>query len=596
MKIHKELVSQFVIPFLVLASIGAYLLANLVLHQQLIGLFILFAGIIIGSFDLVEDTAKSIMEGDFALDYIAILAIAVSILTGEYLVAAILVLMLSGGNTLEKYATRQAKASLTALKDRIPNQVVLWKDGHAGNKVSIESVNVGSLIFVRKGEVIPLDGVLQSENAQTDESSLTGEPYMMEKEKGDHVRSGTINVSDPIVIRVTKADADSTYRKIIEMVKQAQEEKPRIVRLAKKYSTVFTIITLVIAGSAFIIWRDFTRVLAILVIATPCPLILATPIALIGGMNSAAKKRIIVKKLSSMETLSRVNTLIFDKTGTITIGKPVVRQVKIVDRKYTLKDVYSISEAIERNSLHPLAKAVVSAAREFNAPVMHAAGIEEKIGLGISGTVNRKRFTLSKPPKQEKTAIMLMEGGSLVAELYFEDSIKSDSVIIVDKLRRAGLELHIFTGDKREAADSIVKHIREPVSVRAECSPEDKKNGVKELKSLGRITAMVGDGINDAPALAIADVGMVFSHEEHTAASEAADMVFLGGDLKAVHDAIQISKNTIGIAMQSIIVGIGLSIIGMLLAAFGFIPPIIGAFLQEVIDVSVIINALRASR
>jgi len=340
---------------------------------------------------------------------------------------------------------------------------------------------------------------------------------------------------------------------------------------------------------------DLIRALAVLAIATPCPLIIATPIALLGGVNAASKKNIIVKKLASLEILSRAQALIFDKTGTITLGRPIVVEFKN-QSKYEDLDILAISEGIERNSLHPLAKAVVEYAKLNKAKIIHADNIAEKIGQGILGTVNGKTYKLAKMESKEGMTIGIYEKNILLAFFRFEDEIKKESKTIIQTLKNKGFELFIFTGDKKEAAEKLVESLGLEVTVKAECTPEDKQKGIQELKKQGKITAMVGDGINDAPALALADVGMVFSNEEQTAASEAADLVFLGGNFSLVVDSMNIAKRTIYIAKQSIFVGIGISILGMVFASLGFITPIAGAFLQEGIDVAVIINALRASR
>ncbi len=593
---YVQLAKEFKNPLGILAGTIAYLLLSL-FHFKAVALVVVIAAIGLGSYTLFRDIFVSVLKRQFALDYIAILAIVTALITKEYFVAAVLALMISSGKTLDEYGVSQAKKSLTKLVERIPDSVILWKKGRSGRKEKIKNVRVGQEILVRKGEVIALDGMLVSESGQTDESSLTGEPYLIDKLKGDQIRSGTINIGEPIVIRVTKAEKDSTYKKIVAMVKEAQEEKSPLVRLADKYSIAFTIITLAIAAFAFFhSGQNLNHVLAVLAIATPCPLLIATPIALLGGVNASAKRRIIVKKLSSLEALSRISTIIFDKTGTITLGKPQLTGLKIAAKRYKAKDVLAIAEAIERNSLHPLAKAIVAYARERNVPVLHAVDIKEKIGSGISGVVRGKRYSLSKIPETSRMTIGLMEGKRAIAMFIFEDQIKEESKEIITHLEKLGLELFIFTGDRREVAEEVAMQLGGNVVVKAECTPEDKKKGIEELRKQGKVVAMVGDGINDAPALAFADVGLVFSNEEQTAASEAADIVFLGGDFSLVMESFNIAKRTIGIAKQSIIGGIGLSIIGMLLASVGIIPPIVGAGIQEAIDVVVIINALRASR
>lgn len=591
-----NLLREFKVPLLILAAILVYLILN-IFNLHFFAKAAILGATLLGSFELFREIFLSLLKRRFALDYIAILAIIVALITQEYLVAAILALMISSGRTLEEYGVSQAKKSLSKLVERIPNEVVIWETNKPGKTEKINNIKVGDEILVRKGEVIGLDGILMSEYGLTDESSLTGEPYIIDKIKGDLIRSGTINNGDPIVIKVSKAEKDSTYKKIIDMVKKAQDEKSPMIRLADKYSIIFTVITLTIAGFAFFNSNmDLIRVLAVLAIATPCPLIIATPIALLGGVNASSKKRIIVKKLASLEIFSRINAIIFDKTGTITLGRPELAGIKNLSKDYAEKEILGIAEAIERNSLHPLAKAIVYYAKNKKVPTFHALNIEEKVGVGISGLVDGKRYTLSKLQSQTGMEIALTHIDKQIAIFRFEDEIKQESKEIIRHLKSIGLELFIFTGDKKEAAEKVALKLGQSVTIKAECTPEDKQEGIKKLRNKGKVTAMVGDGINDAPALALADVGLVFSNEEQTAASEAADIVFLGGDFSLVLDSFKIAKRTIGIATQSILWGIGMSIAGMALASLGFIPPIAGAGLQEAIDVAVIINALRASR
>ncbi|MEI6533541.1 MAG: heavy metal translocating P-type ATPase [Candidatus Roizmanbacteria bacterium] len=588
----KEIITTFAIPLFVLGGILLSLVATYILKSRELTILILIPVIISGSLKLIRDTYNSIIHKQFALDYIALLAITVGLLTGNFLVSAVIVLMLSGGTQLEEYGMQRAKRSLTSLTDRIPHMVIL---AQTNEEIAIEKIEVGQLILVRKGEVIPLDGILVSKSGLTDESSLTGEPYIIDKEKGDILRSGTINMGNSIMIEVTKAEKDSTYRKIIDMVRKAQTEKAPMIRLANKYSTIFTLLTFFLAGLAYYISQDFGRVLAVLVIATPCPLILATPIALMGGMNASAHRRIIVKRLAGIETLSRIDTIIFDKTGTITLGKPIVSDLKIYNDTLTKEEIISYASAIEHNSLHPLAKAINQYAKEEKIASISVANVSEEIGQGISGTIKGTVYKLSKAKTNVGMAIDMFTGTDHIARFSFEDQMKENSKKIVAELYKKGLELHIFTGDKQASADEIAKKLGSYVHIKAECTPEDKKNGIVQLHKKGKVVAMVGDGINDAPALALADVGMVFSNEENTASSEASDIVFLGGDFNTVSEVLLISRRTIQIAKESIFIGIGLSTLGMLFAVAGQVPPVMGAFIQETIDILVIFNALRAS-
>lgn len=597
---------------LVLLCIILYLFF-LALGLQNPALFIILIGIFIGSYSLLPEITKALFKRQFALDYIAALTILVSLITKEYLVGAVIALMLATGRSLEAYGIAQAKKTLSLLVDRIPQDVFLAKDDQPGKKEKIGNVRLGQHIFVRKGEVVPLDGILLSQDSITDESSITGEPYFIDKLKGDHIRSGTINMGKPIIIQVSKVEKDSTYKKIIEMVKKAQDEKSPFIRLADRYSTLFTLITLIISGFAFLISGNLDGVLAVLVIATPCPLIIATPIALLGGINKAAKKKIIVKKLASLEALAKSNTFVFDKTGTITIGKPLLTKIEILDQSYSEAKILAIGEALERNSLHPLAKTIVDYAKKKGISAPAALNIEEKIGDGISGTIDGKRYVLSKLKNYNQIglAIGLFLGPDNIAVLHLEDLIKNESKQTIKDLKNLGLDLYIFTGDKKIVAEQIAKELDHDVHVEAELTPEDKQRLITKLQTGQSINhtkkfiensgqrpviAMVGDGINDAPALAKADVGIVFSNEEQTAASEAADIVILGGEFSHIKDTIHIAKKTISIGLQSIFWGIGLSVTGMVLAALGFIPPLFGAGIQEAIDVAVILNALRTSK
>lgn len=586
---------NFLKPLAILVGIFVYL-ALQQFGYATASLVLIYALIAYGSYGLFVEIFESLMKKQFALDYIAVAAIVISIYSGHIVVGAVIALMLATGQELEKYGSQKAKESLTALVDRIPSQVVVvGEDGHS-KKIEISEVKKGQQILVRKGEVIPLDGILRSESSIADESSLTGEPYFFEKFAGDIMRSGTVNLGQPVKIEVTKEEADSTYKKIIQMVQAAQEEKAPLIRLADKYSTIFTLITLTICVLTYIFTGSIDRILAVLVVATPCPLILATPIALMGGMNACAKQRIIVKKLSSLEVLSRVNTVIFDKTGTITMGKPAVTQIKIEDSNYSEKQILAISAGIEHNSLHPLAKAIVEKAHEEKIKFDHAADVKEIIGHGIKGSLEGKTYHLVRPKEDHGMAIELLLDEKKIAMFHFEDQIKSDTISTLAQMQKFGLETLMFTGDKKMAAEKTVEKLGIKMEIKAECTPADKQKGIEDLKKSGKITAMVGDGINDAPALALADIGMVFSNEEQTASSEAADIVFLGGDFNHVLRSIHIAQRTIKIAMQSIGWGIGLSIGCMIFAAFGFIIPMVGAIIQELIDVVVIINSLRASK
>ncbi|HET9946521.1 MAG TPA: heavy metal translocating P-type ATPase [Patescibacteria group bacterium] len=589
------IMKAFQVPLLVLLGIPVYLFLQF-LHLPLVAILIAILAMFLGSYDLVRETFSSLLKKQFALDYIAILAVVVAIITQQYVVGMVIALMSATGHKLEDYGASLAKESLTSLIDRLPQKAAVVK-GDNTISVSLKDIVIGQKLLIRKGEVVGLDGKLISENALLDEASLTGEPYPVEKYEGDSIRSGVINSGNPFVIEVTKSLEDSTYSKIIELVKNAQEEKAPLIRIADQYSTYFTGITFIIAIAAFSHFHTLTSILAVLVVATPCPLILATPIALMGGVNAAAKKRVIVKKLASIESLAKINTLVFDKTGTITLGKPTVTAFSLEKKTIDEDLLLAIATAVERNSLHPLARAISTYAEKKTSKRVKVESIKEEIGKGISGVYNKKTYMLSKLPNDQDTmAIGIFEGKTLLGIFTCEDEMKKQSKDVIESLKNLGLHLFIFTGDKLSVAQKLVAQLGIPIEIKAQLSPDDKEKEVGKLKSKKMAVAMVGDGINDAPALARADVGIVFSNQEQTAATDAADVVILGGNFSVVLETVLGSKRTITIAKQSIFWGIGMSIAAMIFAAWGLIPPLYGAILQEGIDVVVIINALRAAK
>ncbi len=583
---------NFFVPIAVFFGLLLYLLLS-ALHLTFLTIFLALAVILLGSYKLFIETLEDIRGGKFGLDYIAILALVVSIITGEYIVGIILALMIASGRNLEEYGASMAKRSLTELSERIPHDVTV--EGRTKTqKKAVKEITVGEVILIRKGEVVPLDGEVISEEGLFDEQSLTGEAFPVAKLQGDYVRSGIINVGSIVRVKVLREEKDSSYSKIIEIVERAQSAKAPLVRLADKYSVYFTLVTFIIASFSYSLHGTLESILVVLVVATPCPLILATPIALLGGMNAQAKKRIIIKQLSSLEALARVNAVVFDKTGTITLGKPRVVDVRLENNTAKKEEVLAVAAAIERNSLHPLANAIVAYGQ--NSPKRLATHIEETIGKGIKGEVDGRQYILKKTDTLSSgMEIGLFEEERLIATFVFEDEIKSESKGVIRKLEKMKLELLIFTGDKLEAAQKLVKDLGITIKIKAGLTPEEKQGGIEALKKSGKVVAMVGDGINDAPALALSNVGMVFANEEKTAASEAADIVLLGGNFSSVLYSILSAKRTISIARQSITAGIGMSVICMILASFGLIPPIVGAIIQEGIDVAVILNALRAS-
>lgn len=590
--IQKIIKHHFFIPLYVLGTIISAALIYLSKQTSYVDALLLLSGIGLGSWQLVQDTIRALRAKNFALDYIALLAIITGLLTGNFFVASVITLMMAGGNTLETYAQEKAKQSLTTLTNRIPHSVILVTE-NTQKTVPIAKVAVGSTLLVRKGEVIPLDGVLLSKQALIDESSVTGEAYQSEKQAGSTLQSGTVNVGELLLLQTTTTSTNSSYRHIIHLVEQAQAEKTPFLQLADRLSGWFTITALVLAGIAYALSGDVDRILAVLVIATPCPLILATPIALIGGMNTATRNRIIFKRLSALEILSKVRVMIFDKTGTLTFGIPRLSAITLTDTSFTKDQVLSLAGGLERGSLHPFARTLVQAAQTAKLPLHTFKTIKETLGKGITGNDGKHTYSIST--HEDAGTIVLAKNKKPIAHFAFLDVLKPESSQMLQTLEKEGIELALFTGDSAKRTKQVLPNLPQTITIKTDLKPTDKQRGIQDYKKQGKLVAMVGDGINDAPALAQADVGIVFSHEEHTAASQAADVILLGGNLDDMMQAKRIAQRTLTIAQQSIFVGLGLSLLGMSLAVFGKLSPIWGALMQEGIDVAVIFNALRAA-
>lgn len=551
----------------------------------------------IGLIQITRVAVREIRTGSGSLDYIAFLAMMLSIFTHEYLAGAVIAIMYTGGEALEAYATHRAEASLASLLARIP-KVALVKDSSGElTEVPLALVVEGTTIVVRGGELIPLDGRLVSLHAELSLANLTGEPLPETITKGTVVKSGSVNVGEACEIIVSGTLATSTYAKIIDLVKNAEQNQAPFVRLTAAANLPFTALTLVISGGAYLFSGDITHVLAVLVIATPCPLIIAAPVAFIGGLSRAAGKNIIVKTPAVLESIARITTIFFDKTGTLTLGTPQLTGITLIDTLVSEEYVLERAAALEFHSIHPLARALTTAAKERGLTPAPADEAKEVIGTGMHGSVAGKSYSiLQAPEKHHKTggiSLVLNEEERELAVFHFADVLKENAKNLIIGLTDTGFKVAVLTGDRKENADSIFAGLS--LDICADCTPEEKYRLVAAAKERGEKVAMIGDGLNDAPALAKADIGIVFSGTENSASIDAADVAILGHDVLLIHELFALSKRSVRIANQSVYTGIGLSTIGMTLAAFGYIVPVEGALIQEGIDVAVIINALRSA-
>ncbi len=557
---------------------------------------------------------RDIIKGHFGVDIIAGVAILGALLLGQFLPGLVIILMLSGGQTLEAYAMRRASLELTKLLEKSPTRATKKENG-LYIEVSVDEINPNDEILIKSGEIIPVDGIVIEGISLIDESSLTGESIPVEKISGSFVSSGTENTTGNILIRATKIAKESRYAKIVSLVKSAQESKAPIVRLADQYAVVFTFITIGISLIAWLVFHDAVRVLAVLVVATPCPLILATPIAIISGMSRAAKSGIIVKNGGALENLANIRSILFDKTGTITLGVPEI--VKIENTKGNPNEIMSIAASLNRGSSHILARSMVTFANKEKLFFHETIKFKEYFGEGVSGIIEGKNYFLGKlsflksqnisiPSEIEKEheknrddgkmSVYLAREKEVLGAIIFSDTVRKDAEGIFQKLTSEyNISCAMVTGDHENVAQRIADSIGIK-KVYADCLPEEKVSIVKKTNKENGPVAMVGDGINDAPALAQADVGIAMATHGDTATVYASDMVIIHSSIKRVADIYQIARKTIIIAKQGILVGIGLSICAMILATLGFINPLSGALLQEGIDVLVILSALRVSR
>jgi len=572
------------------------------LHSGAVALLSFFSLVV--AIKLGYEMVLTLREGRYGIDILAVTAIISTIAVGEQWAAIIIVLMLTGGEALEDYAANRAKRELNDLLERAP-QTAHKIVGDSTETIPLTQVRIGDRLLVKPGEVVPVDAMLESPAAELDESSLTGESLPVTYRKGEQLLSGSINGSEGITIKALKTAEKSQYQQIIKLVKSATSVQAPFVRLADRYAVPFTLISFTIAGFAWALSGNALRFAEVLVVATPCPLLLAAPIALISGMSRAAKNGIIIKNGAVLERLADIRVVAFDKTGTLTHGELDVQKIYAANG-FKDSDVLAYAASAEQQSVHVLAQALITETKKQHITIHSPTNVSEVIAQGITATVQGRKvlvgkFTFLKRDgikihetalKSGETAVYVSVDGKFAGAVTFSDRIRPESKQAIHGLAAMHItKTLMLTGDSQGTASRIAKEVG-ITDVHAECLPIDKVNVVRNLSI--RPVMMVGDGVNDAPVLAVADVGMAMGARGSTAASETADVVVLVDDILKSTQAIQIAKKTINIALQSIWVGIAISIILMLIASTGLIPAIVGAVLQEVVDVIVIFNALRA--
>ncbi len=572
-------------------------------------------GLYLTGLPVVFHTLRGMMRGKFAADLVAMLAIITAALLATPLPGLIVVLMQTGGEALERYAEGRASEAVRALEAAAPR--LARRITPAGEEeVGVGAIDLGDKLVVRPGELVPCDGFVVSGWSHVDTAALTGEPMPRLAESGTAVMSGMANLEGPLVIRVTAAASESQYARIVELVRHAQQSKAPMQRLADRYAVWFTPLTLAVCGAAWLASGDTSRVLAVLVVATPCPLILAVPVAVIGGINRAARRQVIFRSGGALEELGRTTVAVFDKTGTLTLGRPEV-SATWTRAPFTTPEVLRLAGAVEDTSGHLLARPVVSAARALHQELPEASDVVEAAGRGIEGTVEGRRVlvgaasllrerhpgitsaidTLEREHRDAGGAVraFIAVDGALAGVITYADAVRPGIEGLMSDLRKGGMRRTVLlSGDSAANTDAIARQLGVD-EARGDLLPEDKVRVVRDLVDAGSRVVMLGDGTNDAPALSTASVGVALASGGGGITAEAADVVILADDPRRLLEAIEFSRCTARIAKQSVRAGLGLSSLAMLAAAAGFIPPTAGALLQEGIDVAVILNALRAA-
>jgi heavy metal translocating P-type ATPase len=594
-----------------------YKLFSLAAATLVFGLILQFTGharlahLLLGAVSLVELTPllagmwQDLRSGRYGIDILAAIAIFSSVILGQYWAAIVIVIMLTGGEALEDYAEHRARSELDALLKHAPQKATLLRKGKEV-RVSVAEIHVGDKIIIKAGELVPVDANIIEGTASFDESSLTGESLPQQKQVGDTLLSGSINIDGPVTAKATATAKDSQYQQIINLVRSASANQAPFVRLADRYAVPFTLLALAIAIGAWMVSGEAIRFLQVIVVATPCPLLLAAPIAVISGMARASRYGIIVKTGQALERLAEAKSIGFDKTGTLTRGMPSVNEV-IVFGSFAKNEVLALAAGLEQNSNHVIALAVVAAAKSRGLKFSKAKHVKEISGLGLEAQLKGQQIlvgrlslltdrgvilpTKFKADNIKQTAIYVAVDDDLAGIVTLTDELRPESKVTLDRLHQLGLkDIIMVTGDNKVAAEAIAKQLGID-HVHAEAMPADKLHIIDQAK---RPIVFVGDGVNDAPVLTAADVGIALGARGSTAASESADMVIMLDDFGRVAAATEISKRTFAIARQSILIGIGLSLFLMIVFSTGKFSALTGAIVQEGVDVIVIFNALRA--
>ena len=585
------------------AGIALHLLFRYLFHtRELIVLVPLYAVLLLGGVPLVAELVRKLAKREFGSDLLAGISIVTSVIEGEYLVGSIVVLMLSGGTALEAYASRRASAVLKALAKRMPLMAHRGLGAYIED-VAIDKVAVGDSLLIYPHEACPADGTVIEGQGRMNESFLTGEPFEISKAPGSSVISGALNGETPLTIRTEKLPSDSRYARIMRVMEETQQHRPRLRRLGDQLGAWYTPLAVALALSAWALTGESQRFLAVLVMATPCPLLIAIPVAVIGAISLSASSGIIIKNPAVLEQVDSCRTFIFDKTGTLTYGRPLLTEIECAPG-FAAPDVLRLAASVERYSKHPLAKAILHAAEKEAVQFEPASEIRESPGEGLLGVVggrkvlltgrNRLASTLMLPAIHSGLECLVFIDGTFAAACHFHDAPRNDSGPFVKHLkpRHHASRILLVSGDRESEVRFLAREVG-ITDIRSSATPEEKVSIVRE-EAKHHKTLFVGDGINDAPAMQAATVGVAFGVNSDIT-SEAADAVILESSISKVDELIHIGRRMSSVALESAVGGMVLSMVGMIAAAFGYLPAISGAIAQEAIDLVAVLNAVRAA-
>lgn len=558
---------------------------------------------------LLRDILTSLFRGEVGLDLVAALSMSAAIGFGETLAASVVAVMYAGGQLLEGFAAGRAQADMRALLARAPHTAQRY-EGDTLREIAIDDVRPGDRLLIRQGDVVPVDGRVRQGRALMDMSALTGESAPLTRVEGQELRSGARSLDGAFEMTASRPATESAYAGIVRLVKAAQDSKAPMARLADRFALWFLLLTVLIAGAAYLASGDPVRMLAVLVVATPCPLILAVPVAIISGMGKAARRGVLMKGGPVLEAMARATSLVIDKTGTITRGKAELADT-IRTGSVDEAEMLRLAASLEQASGHVIGQSIVDAAVARGLPLGRPGEVHEQAGEGLTGLVDGRRVVVGgrsyvqrmlkldvfDRPETAPGAVLAAVGvdGEAAGFLVLADGLREEAPRAIARLRTAGIgRIVLASGDSQTVVDRVAGALGFE-SLRGGLSPEDKVDVVREERRHG-VTLMVGDGVNDAPALAAADVGISMGVRGSAAATETADAVLLVDNIERLAEAVETARRSRVIALQSVYAGLGLSTLGMVAAAFGYLPPVQGALMQEAIDVAVILNALRALR